>query len=247
MSVTDDLLVAFELHDPNRIHVALNDGASPTTPINGERPLDWLIAMYTRSARLAACVEAMIRRGATVGNAVVEAILLGNEQALLRLVQANPACIHNPLSLRCAYTSLRDVTPLHLTAEFNSTACAKVLLDVGARVDAAAGVDADGVGGHTPLFHTVNSNHNFCRPMMDVLLDAGADVDTRVPRLLWGENCEWETIIFDVTPLSYAQCGLYRQFHRSERDIYDNIDRLHQRRFNTLPPRRNVPNRYVNA
>ena len=58
---------------------------------------------------------------------------------------------------------------------------------------------------------------------------------------------EWETVVFDVTPISYAQCGLYRQFHRDEKDIYDNIDQLHRRRFGTTAPRRNVPNRYVSA
>ena len=247
MSPTDDLLVAFEMHDPHRIQAALDAGASPTAPIDGERPIDWLIAMYTRSVHLAVCMQALIRRGASVGEEMTEAILLGDEQALLRLVQADPARVHKRLSLRCAYTSLRDVTPLHVCAEFNAIGCAKVLLDAGATVDAPAGVDAEGIGGHTPLFHTVNSNHNFCRPMMDLLLDANAGVDMRVRRVLWGAGCEWETIIFDVTPLSYAQCGLYPQFHRNERDIYDNIDRLHQHHFNTSAPRRNVPNRYVNA
>lgn len=41
--------------------------------------------------------------------------------------------------------------------------------------------------------------------------------------LLWGEAMPWETIVFDAIPISYAQCGLFRQFHREERDVYDNI------------------------
>ena len=37
---------------------------------------------------------------------------------------------------------------------------------------------------------------------------------------------EWETICFDVTPVSYAQMGLLPQFTRNERDIYANIGLL---------------------
>ena len=81
--------------------------------------------------------------------------------------------------------------------------------------------------------------------MMDLLLDAGADVDVRLRGLVWGEGLEWETVVFDITPISYAQCGLYRQFHRDEKDIYDNIDRLYRRYVGSPAPRRNVPNRYV--
>ncbi len=55
----------------------------------------------------------------------------------------------------------------------------------------------------------------------------------------------WETVLYDVTPLSYAQCGLYRQFHRREKDIYSNIEYLYLKRHNTLPAVRNVPNQYL--
>ena len=51
--------------------------------------------------------------------------------------------------------------------------------------------------------------------------------------------------MFDVTPISYAQCGLYAQFHRREQDIYSTIEQLYRRRYGTAPPIRNVPNRYL--
>ena len=57
----------------------------------------------------------------------------------------------------------------------------------------------------TPIFHTVNSNFNHCRPAMEMLVDAGADSDVRVKMLLWGESMTWETAVYDVTPISYAQ------------------------------------------
>ena len=108
-----------------------------------------------------------------------------------------------------------------------------------------ADVDTDGIGGQTPIFHAVNSNQNYCRPMMELLVDAGADLDVRLKGLVWGDTMPWETVVFDVTPISYAQCGLYRQFHRREADIYSNIAYLHRKRYGTEPEIRNVPNKYL--
>ena len=77
--------------------------------------------------------------------------------------------------------------------------------------------------------------------MMEILVDAGADLDIRVRALLWGESMDWETVVYDVTPISYAQCGLYRQFHRREADVYSNIEYLfasvtkRNHRFGTCP------------
>jgi hypothetical protein len=245
MSANDDLLVAFELHDPAGIRKSLDAGASPTAPMNGKLPIDWLISMYTRSPNFAASLRAMLAAGASVGNELVEATLLDDDETLRMIVQQDPQRVQKRVTVESAYTSLRGVSALHVCAEFNSVRCAKVLLDAGGDVNDRAEVDGDGLGGQTPLFHTVNSNQNYCRPMMDLLLNAGADVDVRLRGLVWGEGLEWETVVFDITPISYAQCGLYRQFHRDEKDIYDNIESLYRRYVGSPPPRRNVPNRYV--
>jgi len=247
MSANNDLLVAFELHDPQGIRKALAAGASPSAPLKGRRPIDWLISMYTRSPNFAACLRTMLAAGASVGDELIEATLLDDDERLRRIVEQDPPRAQERFVVESAYTSLRHVSALHVCAEFNSVRCAKVLLNAGVDVNVRAEIDRDGLGGHTALFHTVNSNQNFCRPMMELLLEAGADVDVRVQGLIWGEGLEWETVVFDVTPVSYAQCGLYRQFHRDEKDIYGNIDLLYRRRFGTPAPRRNVPNRYVFA
>jgi hypothetical protein len=73
----------------------------------------------------------------------------------------------------------------------------------------------------------------YCRPMI------------RVRSLLWGESMSWETVVHDITPISYAQCGLYRQFHRQEEDVYSNIDYLSLKRYGMKPALRNVPNKYL--
>ena len=80
---------------------------------------------------------------------------------------------------------------------------------------------------------------------MEMLVDAGADLDVRVKGLVWGDTMDWETVVFDVTPISYAQCGLYRQFHRREADVYGNIRYLYGKRYGVEPAIRNVPNKYL--
>jgi len=98
-------------------------------------------------------------------------------------------------------------------------------------VNARAEFDGDGLGGQTAVFHAVNSNGNYCRPVMELLVEAGADLDVRLKGLVWGMGFAWETTIFDVTPISYAQCGLYFQFHRKEQNVYGNIAYLWRNKY----------------
>lgn len=116
---------------------------------------------------------------------------------------------------------------------------------MGADVNARASLDAYGLNGHTPLFHTVNSSHNRSLPILKMLLRAGANTDVAVRGITWGKGFEWETTLFDVTPISYAQFGLLPQVHREERDIYDNIKLLVEAAGRTVPPLDNVPHRYL--
>jgi hypothetical protein len=37
-------------------------------------------------------------------------------------------------------------------------------------------------------------------------------LDTECKRFCGGKSMNWETVVYDVTPISYAQSGLYRQF-----------------------------------
>jgi hypothetical protein len=41
-------------------------------------------------------------------------------------------------------------------------------------------MDGDGFGGQTPIFHAVNSILNYCRPALELLVDAGANLDVRL-------------------------------------------------------------------
>ncbi len=240
-----DLVEAFELHSPEGIRKCLASGTSPVALIDGKRPVDILIEMYTRSPQFAACLRVLLNAGATIDDPLLEAVLLDDDAALRGIVAASPDALTRKLRPVCAYTCCDGVSALHLCAEFNSVRCARFLIEAGADVNARADFDADGLGGQTPLFHAVNSNHNHCRLVMELLADAGAELDVRLKGLVWGKGLEWETVLFDVTLFSYAQCGLYRQFHRREEDIYSNLAFLYRKRYSAGAPVRNVPNKYL--
>jgi ankyrin repeat protein len=242
---SDELTGAFEVHAPDEIRAALAKGADPNAVIDGKPAIWRLIEMYTRSSRFAACLRVMIDAGAKIDDPLLEAVLLEDAGALRELLAAAPDEIRRTLHMECAYTSLHGVSPLHVCAEYNGTACARVLLDAGIDVNVRASIDANGMGGQTAIFHTVNSNRNHCRGTMELLVDAGADLDVRLDGLIWGRGCDWETAVFDVTPISYAQCGLYPQFHRREQDVYANVAYLHRRKHGHDPHIPNVPNKYV--
>jgi hypothetical protein len=245
MSLESDLLGAFEEHSIQDIRNLLAAGASPTEPINGKLPIVHLIEMYLRSPQFPACLRVLIDAGATTGSPLLEALLLDDDAGLRQLLAASPQAVADKLQVSCAFTSCEGVTPLHICAEFNSVRCARVLLDAGANVNAPAEVDADGFGRQTPVFHAVNSIFNYCRPMLELLVEADADLDIRLRGLLWGIGADWETLVLDLTPISYAQCGLYAQFHRRERDVYSNLSYLHEKRYGAPLRIRNVPNKYL--
>jgi ankyrin repeat protein len=123
-----------------------------------------------------------------------------------------------------------------VAAEYGNAEVARVLIEQGADVNARAAVDEYGLNGHTPLFHTVNSGHNHSAPIMKMLLQAGARSDIQVRGITWGKGFEWETTLFDVTPISYAQFGLLPQVHRNESEIYENIRLLIEAAGRTVPP-----------
>ncbi len=97
---------------------------------------------------------------------------------------------------------------------------AKMLVKHGAEVNGRAGLDSNGFGDQTPIFHTVNQYNNACIDVMKFLIKQHADVSLTISGLIWGKGYKWETFIPSVNPVSYAMMGLLRQFQRTEQDIY---------------------------
>ncbi len=242
-----ELLSAFDGHHVERILAALDAGADACSPINGKLPVYWLLEEYTRSDRLPKCLSLLFERGAVMDDPLVARVLLDDADGIKNAFSEDPSMLEHRTSLVSSFTSMIDVMLLHVAAEYGNVNAAKTLIELGADVNAVAGKDQYGVNGHTPIFHTVNSNANRSAPIMQMLLDAGAKCDIRLDALDWGKGYPWETTFFDITPISYAQLGLLPQVHRNESDIYANIKAMLEGSGRKVPLLSNVPNRYLQA
>ena len=246
MSTPDEeLLSAFDGHDVECVRTALDAGADPCSPIRGKPPVSWLLEQYTRSDRLGDCLRLLLERGAELHDPDIIPVLLDDAGAILAAIAANPSFLHHRTTLVSSFTSLVGASLLHVAAEYGNLNAARALVEAGADVNEVAEVDEYGLNGHTPLFHTVNSNQNRSEPIMRLLLAAGASTDIRLAGLSWGKGYKWETTFFDISPVSFAQLGLLPQVHRSELDIYSNIRYLLEASGRKVPPIDNVPNRYL--
>ena len=241
----EDLLAAFDGHCVEDVRAALAAGANPREPIRGKLTTDWLLEQYSRSDSLQECLRLLIESGANFRDPLIAPMVLNDADAIRSAVQADPLLLVHRTTLRSSFTSLENVTLLHVAAEYGHLDAARALIELGADVNAAAGVDQFGMNGHTPLFHTVNSNRNRSAPIMQLLVQSGADCERFVKGVHWGQGYSWETTFFDVTPISYAQLGLLPQVHRREQDIYDNIRFLLTAAGRPTPPLANIPNRYL--
>jgi hypothetical protein len=245
VSLLDEALLAFELHDAPRLQAALDAGLDPCAPLRGRTPLDWLVSMYTRSERFAGCVRLLAGRGAAALDPALAAVLQDDAEALRRALRADPRRLALRVTLPCAFTPLDGAALLHVAAEFGHLEPARALLEAGADVDARAGLDAQGLGGQTALYHVVNAHADRPAPLRALLLHAGARPDARVDGLCWGRGQDWESTWFDLTPIAYAQLGLLPQVHRDERQQAQVVRELLAAAGRSAPPLGNVPNRYL--
>ena len=92
---------------------------------------------------------------------------------------------------------LRSSTLLHICAEYNEVEAARLLLRHGADINART---AHPHNNQTPIYHAVNSNFNWSFPILEFLVEQGADLEVRstlhVP--------DADIVLEDVTPLGYA-------------------------------------------
>jgi hypothetical protein len=240
-----DLLGAFEGHSVEEIRAVLDAGFDVRARIKGKSVVNSLLEMYSRSDDVPDCLRLLLERGAVLDDPRILPVLLNDADGLSAALEADPSLIGHRTSMISTFTPLIGASLLHVAAEYGNLDAARVLVKRGADLEARASVDKHGLNGHTPIFHTVNSNDNRSAPVLELLLKAGARPDVRLEGITWGKGFEWETTLFDVTPISYAQLGLLPQVHRGERDTYANIVRLLKAAGRPVPPLTNVPNRYL--
>lgn len=202
---------------------------------------------YLRSPKFSDCFRCLADAGARCSEPGLLAVLLDDADPLRAELRKNPVFIHQQLNIRSAFTPLIGASLLHVAAEFGLLKAAPTLLEAGADVEAKAALDDYGLNGHTPILHTLYQRGNQGQPVLRLLLEHGARADIRLSGITWGKSFEWETTIFDATPLSYTQAGLLPQFGRDERDVYENIRLLANASGRVLPDELNVPNKYLQS
>jgi ankyrin repeat protein len=114
-------------------------------------------------------------------------------------------------------TPLEGTTLLHVCIDYDEMEIAQWLLAQGMDVNIKAAIDADGFGGHTPLFSTVVAQPNFwmnhnnkpqVAPFTQLLLDHGADPNARASlrkELHPGYEIPGLYEYRDVTPRSWGE------------------------------------------
>jgi ankyrin repeat protein len=108
------------------------------------------------------------------------------------------------------FTPVAGDTLLHLAVEFEDRETAQWLLDRGADANIRSSVDADGFGGHTPLFHCAISVGRRTDEMARLLLGRGADPNARATfrkqlRDMGDPEKDRMREFHNVTPIGYAR------------------------------------------
>lgn len=245
MNSLEELVSSIELHSVEGIRSCFKLGVNPNDHYNGQPLIFELTGEYTRGPKFKDCVKAFVDHGLRFDDKPLLSVLLDDAATLDQQLSDDPAPLHKKYTLRCAYTPLYDASLLHICAEFNHVACAEVLVNHGIDINTKAGIDENGFGGQTAIFHTVNQNSNASVDMLNYLLLQKADLEITVAGLIWGKGYDWETLIPSVNPISYAMMGLLPQMHRDEITV-SNIAGLllkHEYKIDYAP--KNVPCRYL--
>jgi hypothetical protein len=247
MRAYNDVIYAVEVHSVEGIQKYFADGGTPDDILPDGTPLfTTIVEMYTRTSRFKDCVKAFIDAGLQFEDKALLYVLIDDAVKFESIIKQTPDIKHKIYQLyKNTYTPLTGGTLMHFCAEYNSVACARVLLKYGADINARAAFDDYGFGGHTPIFHTVNQNNNNSADMLDFLLENSADLKITVKGLIWGKGYEWETFIPAVNPISYAMMGSLPQMHRDEDAVTKVVAKLikHAYGIDYTPP--NVPNQYL--
>ncbi|MFI5186305.1 MAG: ankyrin repeat domain-containing protein [Chitinophagales bacterium] len=245
MDYLQKLIGDIETHSVEGIKECFSNGVNPNDLFRGQPLIYELTSEYLRDPAFKDCVKAFVDHGLNFGDKILLSVLLDDSKSLDSYLSNDGDIIKREYTLRCAYTPLFKASLLHICAEFNHVSCAEILVKYGADINAKAGIDENGFGGQTPIFHTVNQNSNQSADMLKYLLSKSADLKITVAGLIWGKGYDWETLIPAVNPISYAMMGLLPQMHRNEMTISKTISLLLKAAYGIDYTPQNVPCAYL--
>jgi hypothetical protein len=186
---------------------------APFTDAKGDRlaPLALVLETYGRNPKgKHAVLEIFGRQGYVLPDTPILAVHRGDAERLKEFLRRDPGLVKRrfslveiyPPELGCAkdgrsgmhWTPIGGTTLLHVAIDFDEEEIFELLLAEGADVNARAAVDADGFGGHTPIFNAVVSHGRQQGSMARRLVEKGANVDVRVSLrkfLDWCDTPRW--------------------------------------------------------
>jgi len=208
------ILAPCETVEPEAIRWLLDHGANPNCARSGRKhpdsALDYVIGTYSRSAQLGACIDMLAGAGCTSRRNMPAALelLRGRVDLLAEWLDADPALIDKRFpeldfgSTCCRRLKLGGATLLHVAAEYGNLEGVRLLVERGADVNARADLDQARVGGQTPIFHAATQFYDWGLPVVEFLVQSGADtsVRARIP----GHYERLEEFV-ECTPLGYAR------------------------------------------
>jgi hypothetical protein len=247
MDYLQKIIGDFEVHSIEGIKECFENGIDPNQLHNGKPLIYEMINMYLRGPKFKSCIQTFVNYGLKFDDEVLLAVLLDDATSLDKFLTADKELLFKKYSLDCTFTPLHQASLLHVCAEYNHLSCAKILVEHGADINTRAGLDSDGFGGQTPIFHTVNQHANNSIDVLKFLVSQDADLSLTVTGLIWGKGYEWETFIPSVNPISYAMMGLLRQFQRKEQQIYEVVSILLKANYGIDYFPKNVPNKYLSS
>ena len=204
---------------------------APLSDKNGNKlaPVALLLQTYSRYPKgKHRCLEIMQKQGIDLPETPPMAVHCGRIDLLEAHFKRDPQLFSRtfsheeifPPALGCSAdhslalhgTPLAGATLLHMCIDYDEVEILRWMIERGADVNAKAAIDADGFGGHSPLFSCVVSQAYRCPIRTDdsvarLLLDYGADPNARASlrkRLRFTSDDRMHEYR-DVTPLSWGE------------------------------------------
>lgn len=211
---------------PQALRRLLEHGADPNRhAAKWGTPLSMVVGTYSRNAAgKHACLEVLAEFGIAMPDTPPMAVHRGRLDLLEAHLRVDPQLLSRrfpeaeiyPLSIGLnpgdglTATPLEGTTLLHLALELDDLVTARWLLEHGADPNARASVDAEGFGGHLPLFHAVVNMGRRDDAKARLLLEHGADPGLRATlrkqlRDMGDPEKEKPHVFRDVTALQYAR------------------------------------------